>query len=95
MGGVKDKIERLFDPNDADGAAQLARVCVSVLIQGSRAVWSEEKGMRMGRDTSRELVVALTDLADKLGILPDRMSGEAVSAFWRELWAEAGLEPHA
>jgi hypothetical protein len=95
MSRVEEKIVRLFNPSDVGAVEQLARTCASVLIHGSRALWSEEKGMRMGRDTSRELFVALTDLADKLGILPDRMSGEAVSAFWRDLWADTGLEPHA
>ena len=90
---VKEKIEWKFDPTDADKASELSETCGRVLVHASHALWSEEHGMRMGRDTARELRVSCSDMAVSLGILPFQASGKEHDDLWNGLYGQTGLPP--
>jgi hypothetical protein len=92
MGNILDEIRRNFDPTDADAASALSEHCKNVLIYAARALWAEQHGMRMGRDDSRELSIAIQTIAVDLGVLAYRYSGAEVDGFWKKLWAETGLD---
>jgi hypothetical protein len=88
---IQQEMEQKFDPSDTDGAMHLAYACISVLKHGARAIWAEERGMRMGRDTCRELFVGLTHIAERLRLVPFRPNGEQISELWSKLYTETGL----
>jgi hypothetical protein len=88
---IKYDIEAAFDPTDADAASAVAHACVKVFLYGARALWSEQHGMRIGRDDSRELSVALMQLAEQLGLIKPRVTGASVDAFFKNLLAETGI----
>ena len=89
---IRDEMEQKFDPTDADQASGLAHAACKVMVQVARAVWSESRGMRMGRDTCRDLSVALNEMAIAMRVLPCGAGGKDVAEFWRKLCAETGLE---
>ena len=84
-------MEAKFDPTDADCSRQLAYTACKVMVQVARASGSE-RGMRMGRDTCRELSVALNEMAIAMNVLPYQSSGKDVDEFWRKLCSETGLD---
>jgi len=88
-----EEIREKFDATDADKAQSLAEHCKNVLLYAGRALWSEHKGLRMGRDDSRELSVALIQIGIDLGLVEYRPTGKQSDDFWNKVWAEGSLPP--
>jgi hypothetical protein len=88
---ITDQIVQDFDPTDANASSDVAFASVKVLQYVARALWAEHHGMRMGRDDSRELGVALNHLAASLRLLPSRWNGADSDALYARLLAETGI----
>lgn len=88
---IQEQIVQDFDPTDANAASDVAFASVKVLRYVARALWAEHHGMRMGRDDSRELGVALNQLCSSLHLLPFRWSGADSDALYARLLAETGI----
>ena len=89
---IQEQIDRDFDPTDSNACAEVAEASVKVLKLVARALWLDRHNMRMGRDDSRELGVAMNELGHALRLLPYRWNGAQSEEFFRRILAEAGID---
>lgn len=62
------EIEKTFDPTDANSAQDLAYRCLVLMKVCARALWVNDHNLRMGRDESRDMGVAVHEAARCLGL---------------------------
>jgi len=88
---IREQLEVSFDHTDANACSDVTNASVKILQYAARALWAEHHGMRMGRDDSRELGVAVNQLGRALRLLPYGWKGADSDAFYARLLKETGI----
>ena len=92
---IREQIDQELDPTDSNVCSDVAYASINLLKYAARAIWSQNHGMRIGRDDAMELGVAIKEMGNALGLISSRASGAESDAFFARLLAETGITESA